>query len=279
LLLRQSKEEKMRLVLSLGFALALAVPVTALAATGDARAPKDVHWSFEGPFGHYDRAELQRGFQVYKEVCSACHSLGRVAFHDLITPSEDPSSGIGFSEAQAKAIAASYKLPADPNEKGETVDASGNPLTRPGILADHFPSPFPNEEAARTANSGALPPDLSLIVKAREGGPQYVYSIVTGFHEKPPAGFKVLANKYFNPYFATWNIGMPPPLSDGQVNYSDGTKNSVDQEAHDVVTFLSWASEPKMEERKRVGFGVMAFLILLSVLLFLTYRRVWHGEH
>lgn len=269
----------MRFALSLGLVLSLAFPAAALAAEGDPYPPKDVHWSFESPFGSYDRAALQRGFQVYKEVCSACHSLNSVAFHDLITSREDPTSGIGFSEAQAKAIASSYKVPAGPNDKGETTDANGNPLTRPGILADYFPPPFPNEEAARTANSGALPPDLSLIVKARAGGPQYVYSIITGFHEKQPENFKVLANKYFNPYFATWNISMPPPLADNQVSFSDGTKATIDQEARDVVTFLSWASEPKMEERKHVGFGVMAFLILLSVLLYLSYRRVWHSQH
>ena len=260
-------------------AAVLFLSAPALAAVGDPRAPKDVRWSFEKPFGHYDIAEVQRGFQVYKEVCSACHSLERVSFHDLITPREDPTSGIGFSEAQAKAIAAGYKVPAGPNDKGQTVDANGTPLTKPGALADHFPSPFANEEAARAANSGALPPDLSLIVKARAGGPQYVYSIVTGFHEKPPAGFTVLANKYYNPYFDGWNISMPPPLAAGQVTFSDGTPSDLDHEARAVVAFLSWASEPKMEERKQVGFGVIAFLILLSVLLFFSYRRIWHGEH
>jgi cytochrome c1 len=268
----------MRIALLLGLTLGLGVSQASLAATGDALAPKDVHWSFEGPFGHYDRGALERGFQVYKEVCSACHSLNRVAFHDLVTPPEDKTDGIGFTEAQAKAIAASYKVPAGPNDKGETTDSSGNPLTRAGTLADYFPPPFPNEEAARTANSGALPPDLSLIVKARDGGPQYVYSIITGFHRAPPAGFKVLPNKYYDPYFAGWNISMPPPLSDGQVSFSDGTPNNLDQEAHDVVTFLAWASEPKMEERKRMGFGVMAFLLLLSGLLYLSYQRIWHGD-
>jgi ubiquinol-cytochrome c reductase cytochrome b/c1 subunit len=240
----------------------------------DARPPKRVEFSFEGPFGTYDRGALQRGFQVYKEVCSACHSLNRVAFHNLSDP-----GGPGFTDAQAKAIAASYKIPADPNDKGELFDSSGNRLTRPGIVADHFPPPFANEEAARAANSGALPPDLSLIVKARAGGPAYVYSIITGFHEKPPAWFKVLPNKYYNPYFAGWNISMPPPLADGSVTFSDGTSNKVDQEAHDVVTFLSWAAEPSMEERKRLGLGVMAFLILFSGLLFLSYRRVWRDAH
>lgn len=267
----------MRFALPLGLVLGVAFSATALAQTAintDARPVKDVHWSFEGPFGHYDRAALQRGFQVYKEVCSACHSLNRVAFHALSEP-----GGPGFTDAEMKAIAAGYKVPAEPNDKGETVDASGNPLTRAGTPADHFPAPFPNEQAARTANNGALPPDLSLIVKAREGGPQYVYSIITGFGEKPPAGFHVLANKYYNPYFAGWNISMPPPLADGSVTFSDGTPNTIDQEAHDVVTFLTWASEPKMEERKQMGFGVMIFLLALSGLLYLSYRKVWKDAH
>lgn len=238
--------------------------------------PKPEHFSFEGPFGMYDRAALQRGFQVYKEVCSACHSLNRVAFHDL--SSDNGGSGF-FSDPQVKAIAAAYKIPAEPNDKGETTDDKGNPLTRPGIVADHFPPPFANENAARTANGGALPPDLSLIVKAREGGPQYVFSIVTGDGSHAPAGFKVIDGKYYDPYFPGRNISMPPPLKDDSVTYSDGTPATLDQEAHDVVTFLSWASEPKMEERKRLGFGVMAFMVLLSVLLFLSYRRVWKDAH
>ena len=257
-------------------ALSLALAATAAIAqpSTDARPPKHVGFSFEGPFGTYDRGALQRGFQVYKEVCSACHSLNRVAFHNL-----SDEGGPGFTDAQVKALAAAYKIPAEPNDKGETSTTSGNRLTRPGIPADHFPPPFPNEQAARTANGGALPPDLSLIVKARAGGPQYVYSIVTGFHEKPPGWFKVLPNKYYNPYFPGWNISMPPPLTNGSVTFADGTPNDLDQEAHDVVTFLSWASEPRMEERKRLGLGVMAFLLVFSGLLFLSYRRVWRDAH
>jgi ubiquinol-cytochrome c reductase cytochrome b/c1 subunit len=257
-------------------ALALGVSLGSAAAE-DISLPypiKDVHWSFEGPLGTYDRGALQRGFQVYKEVCSACHSLNLVGFHDLAAP-----GGPGFSEAQAKAIAAGYKIIAGPNDKGETSDANGNPLTRPGILADHFPPPFPNEEAARASNGGALPPDLSLIEKARGGGAAYVYSIVTGFDQKPPPGFKVQQGKYYNPYFAGRNISMPPPLTNDSVTYADGTKASVDQEAHDVATFLAWASEPKLEERHRTGLEVMAFLMLLAGLLFLTYRKVWKDEH
>ncbi|HLY04142.1 MAG TPA: cytochrome c1 [Rhizomicrobium sp.] len=254
--------------------LSLAATVTFAQPSTDALPPKHVSFSFEGPFGTYDRGALQRGFQVYKEVCSACHSLNHIAFHNL---SED--GGPGFTDEQAKAIAASYRVAAGPNDQGETVDSSGRPLTRPGTIADHFPPPFANEQAARTANGGALPPDLSLVVKARAGGPQYVYSIVTGFHQKPPSWFKVLPNKYYNPYFAGWNISMPPPLADGSVKFSDGTPDNLDQEAHDVVTFLTWASDPRMEERKRLGLGVMAFLIVFSGLLFLSYRRIWRDAH
>jgi ubiquinol-cytochrome c reductase cytochrome c1 subunit len=232
--------------------------------------PKAESWSFEGPFGTFDRAAWQRGFQVYKEVCSACHSLNRVAFHDLT---------FGFSEAQVKAIAAGYKIPAEPNDKGETTDDKGQPLTRPGIPADHFPAPFANENAARANNGGALPPDLSLITKAREGGEQYVYSIVTGDGSPVPHGFKVTDGKYYDPYFPGRNISMPPPLRADSVTYSDGTQATVEQEAHDVVTFLAWAAEPKMEERKHIGLGVMAFMLLLSGLLFLSYRRVWKDAH
>ncbi|MGH6828453.1 MAG: cytochrome c1 [Rhizomicrobium sp.] len=263
----------MRIALPLGLALAL-VAVPALALDTHRLPIKDVHFSFEGPFGTYDQAALQRGFQVYKEVCSACHNLDHIAFHDL-----DEPGGLGFTEAQAKAIAAGYKIPAGPNDKGETTDDKGNPLTRAGTLADKFPPPFPNEEAARANNGGALPPDLSMIVKAREGGAHYVYSIVTGFHLKPPQGFQVLAGKYYNPYFEGWNISMPPPLTDNLVTYSDGTKATVDQEAHDVATFLAWASDPHMEERKRMGFGVLVVLLVLAGLLFFSYRKIWSDLH
>ena len=255
---------------------ALALPAMAQdAAVNTTRLhPKSGEFAFEGPFGTYDRAALQRGFQVYKEVCAACHGLNHVAFHNL-----NEEGGPGFSVAQARAIAAGYKVAAEPNDKGETTDDKGEPLTRPGVLADYFPSPFPNENAARANNGGALPPDLSMVVKAREGGPQYVYSILTGFHQPQPHGFKLTANKYFNPYFEGWNISMPPPLQKNSVTYSDGTPATVEQEAHDVVTFLSWASEPKMEERKRMGLGVVLFLVVLAGILFAAYRKVWADAH
>ncbi len=190
---------------SLGAAFGLmTAAASAQAVDTKAEAPKDVSFSFEGPFGKFDQGALQRGFQVYKEVCSACHALNHVAFHNL-----DEEGGPGFTEPQAKAIAAGYKVPADPNDKGEIMDDKGNRLMRPAILADYFPAPFPNEEAARANNSGALPPDLSMVVKAREGGPQYVYSIITGDGVPVPHGFHVTANKYYDPYFEGRNISMP----------------------------------------------------------------------
>ncbi|MBI1328443.1 MAG: cytochrome c1 [Alphaproteobacteria bacterium] len=218
----------------------------------------------------YDKAELQRGFQVYKEVCSACHSLNRVKFYTLAD-----EGGPGFTPAEAKAIAAGYQIEAEPNDKGELFDANGERLKRPGILADHFPAPFPNEQAARAANGGAAPPDLSLIAKAREDGPNYIHSLLTGFGQPVPAGYKLPEGKYYNPYFPGRAISMPPPLTEGAVTYADGTKATVDQMSTDVTNFLMWAAEPKLEERHRLGFGVMAFLLVLAGLCYLSYRRVW----
>jgi cytochrome c1 len=266
----------MRKALPLGVAFGLLAAAPALAVVDTTRLPvKSVDFSFDGPFGTYDRGALQRGFQVYKEVCSSCHSLNHIAFRNLAD-----EGGPEFSEAQAKAIATSYKIPADPNDKGEIFDDKGQRLTRAGTTADYFPPPFPNEEAARANNGGALPPDLSLVVKAREGGAHYVYSFLTGFHEKPPAGFTVTPGKYFNPYFEGWNVSMPnTALVADAVTYSDGTKATIDQEAHDVATFLAWASDPKMEERKRMGFSVLIFLVVLSGILFAAYRKIWKDAH
>jgi cytochrome c1 len=265
---------KLSLSLALGLSSALLASTAAFAVDTTRLPPKDEKFSFEGPLGTYDRGSLQRGYQVYKEVCAACHAVNHLAFHHLAE-----AGGPEFTEAQVRALAAAAKLPAEPNDKGETTDDKGTPLMRSATVADHLPAPFPNENAARANNGGALPPDLSMIVKAREGGPQYVYSILTGFHTKTPDGFKVTDGKYFNPYFEGWNISMPPPLAANGVTYSDGTKATVEQEAHDVVTFLAWASEPKMEERKQLGFGVMVFLIALAGILFAAYRKVWKDLH
>jgi ubiquinol-cytochrome c reductase cytochrome b/c1 subunit len=236
--------------------------------------PKEADWSFEGPFGVYDRAALQRGLQVYKDVCAVCHALEYIAFRHLAE-----EGGPGLTPAQASALAAGYRVPAGPNEQGQTVDANGQPLVRPATPADRFPPPFSNEQAARAANNGALPPDLSLIVKARAGGPDYVYSILTGYGQQPPPGAGIGAGRFYNPYFRGAQIGMPPPLNPDQVTYADGTPATVDQEARDVVTFLAWAADPKMEERKRTGFSVMLVLIVFASLLYFSYQRVWYGQH
>jgi len=236
--------------------------------------PRNGNFSFEGPFGTYDRAALQRGFQVYRQVCSACHSLRHIAFRNLAD-----EGGPSLTADQVRALASAYKVPAGPNEQGQTVDANGQTLMRAATASDYLPSPFPNEQAARASNNGALPPDLSLIVKARVGGPNYVYSILTGYGQQPPPGVTVGSGRFYNPYFRGTQISMPPPLNPDSVMYADGTMATVEQEAHDVVTFLSWAADPKMEERKRTGFSVIIFLIVLTSLLYFSYQRVWYGQH
>ncbi len=232
----------------------------------------DVHWSWDGAlggvFGEFDRAQLQRGFQVYKEVCSACHSLNRIAFRNL----ED----IGFSEAEVKAIAKNWvtEVPSlDPN--------TGEATTRPAIPSDKMPLVYANDIAGRAANNNALPPDLSLITKARHDGTNYVYSLMTGYADVPadyPEGRAPGEGLHYNPYFASLGIAMAPPLSDGIVTYAEGQPEAtVDQMGQDVAAFLTWAAEPKLEERKRIGLGVMVFLAIFSVLAFLSYRKVWAG--
>jgi len=264
----------LRITLAAGLALGLAAPSFAAEGSYTRRPEKEVHFGFESPFGTYDRAALQRGFQVYKEVCAACHSLKRIAFRNLMD-----EGGPGFSQAQARALAAAVQVPAGPNEQGETHNEDGEPLTRPGILADYFPAPFANEQAARTANAGALPPDLSLMTKSRRHGHHYVYSLLTGYGEKPPADYHLAEGKHFNPWFEGWAIGMPAPLSNNGVTYADGTPATIEQQAHDVATFLAWAAEPKMEERKRMGFAVLIFLAAFAAILFLAYRKVWADAH
>jgi ubiquinol-cytochrome c reductase cytochrome c1 subunit len=228
--------------------------------------PKALHLASDGPFGHYDRQQLQRGFQVYSEVCAACHSLNLVAFRNL--------SELGYNEAEIKAIAAKKDVPdLDPK--------TGDATTRKGIPADHFPSPYPNEIAARGANNNALPPDLSLMTKAREGGAEYVYSLLTGYRNPPgnlPAENRPGTGLHYNPYFANLNIAMPPPLtSDGQVTYADGTTPTVDQMAKDVAAFLTWTAEPRLENRHAAGIPTLIFLLFATVLAYMAYQNIWHG--
>src|SRR6202034_406917 len=247
--------------------------------------PPSQSWSFSGPLGKYDRGSLQRGLKVYKEVCSACHALSYIAFRNLADP-----GGPGYSTAQVAALAAEYKIKDGPNDQGEMFE-------RPGRPADYFPSPFPNEQAARAANGGAAPPDLSLITKARsyergfpqfifdfftqfqETGPNYVSAILQGFEDKPPAGVSIPDGSYYNKYFPGHSIKMPKPLNDRQVTFDDGAPATVTQYAKDVTTFLMWAAEPHMEARKRLGLQVFVFLILFTGLLYFTKKKVWAAVH
>jgi ubiquinol-cytochrome c reductase cytochrome c1 subunit len=245
--------------------------------------PQQMDWSFAGPFGHYDKGQLQRGLKIYTEVCSACHSMNLVSFRTL--------EGLGYSEAQVKAFAATHEVQDGPNDAGEM-------FTRKAVASDHFPSPFSNEQAAAAANGGAAPPDMSLLAKARgvtrgfpqfifdiftqyqEGGPDYIHALLTGYQE-PPAGVEVAPGTHYNPYFiAAQALAMAPPLSDGQVTYDDGTPQTLDQYSKDVAAFLMWAAEPHLEERKRTGFMVMVFLAIFSILIYLTKKSVYaRKEH
>jgi ubiquinol-cytochrome c reductase cytochrome c1 subunit len=220
----------------------------------------DTHFHFDGIFGTFDRAAAQRGFLVYKDVCSACHSLRLLSYRNL--------RELGFSDAEVRAIAASVTVQDGPNDEGQMFE-------RPGRPSDRFRSPFPNEAAARAANNGAAPPDLSVITKAREGGARYIYGVLTGY-EDPPAGVELQPGMQYNKYFPGHQIAMPPPLnSEGQVEYADGTKATVDQMAHDVVSFLQWAAEPEMEARKRMGVKIILFLAILGGIAYATKRKIW----
>jgi ubiquinol-cytochrome c reductase cytochrome c1 subunit len=259
------------------FASLIVLAAPAVAVTEQLPA-KDIPFAYEGVFGTFDRSQLQRGFKVYKEVCVLCHSLRYIAFRNLAE-----SGGPEFSEEQVKALAATYQVRDGPNDTGEMYD-------RPGIPSDRIPSPFPNDNAARAANGGALPPDLSLITKARAGwtgiirklidgvgGPEYVYSVLTGYGDPPAeAAAEQPEGAYYNPYFVSGHwIKMPPPLSDAQVTFDDGAPNTADAMARDVAAFLAWTAEPKMEERKRLGFKVIIYLAGLALLFYLVKQRVW----
>lgn len=242
----------------LAFAASTLLSGTAMASS-DAEHPKQLHWPFDGMTGTLDRQAAQRGFQVYKEVCAACHGLKRVAYRNL--------EQLGFSEGEIKAIAAEKNVMDGPNDDGEMFE-------RPARPADKFVSPYANDKAARAANGGALPPDLSLIVKARVDGANYVYSLLTGYTE-PPADREIAAGMNYNPYFPGGQIAMPPPLVEGGVTYQDGTPATVDQMARDVTVFLQWAAEPEMEQRKRLGIKALIFLGIMTIFLYAAKKRIW----
>ena len=229
--------------------------------------PRDFAWSFEGPFGTWDKQQLQRGFKVYNEVCAACHSLKYVAFRDL--------AQLGYDEGQVKAFAASKQVPGvDP--------VTGEATTRPGLPTDYFPSPYPNDIAARAANNNAIPPDLSLITKARADGTDYVASLLTGYQTQPAELLKEFPEAktppglHYNPYFHSLNLAMAAPLmSEGQVTYDDGTKPTVEQMSKDVSAFLTWTAEPTLVKRKQTGWPVLIFLVFATVLAYMSKNQIW----
>jgi ubiquinol-cytochrome c reductase cytochrome c1 subunit len=266
------------LLLGLGDTIVGAIkePATATAEHEFHEHPLPEKFTFDGPLGKYDKGQLQRGLKIYSEVCSACHSLKLVSFRDF--------ADLGYNEDQVKAIAKGWKTEV-PSINPET----GEPATRPAIPADKIPSPFANETAARAANNNALPPDLSLITKAREGGPAYVYSLLLGYREQ--VGYKNENGKEllkefpdaatpdglnFNPWFANLNIAMAQPIAaDDQVTYDDGTKATQAQMAKDIAAFLAWTAEPKMENRKSAGLAALGFLLIFTMLTWMSYKAIW----
>ena len=262
-------------VLVLGIALFGSVygvitdPVAPTAESVAHKHPKELELASNGVFGKFDRRQLQRGFQVYKEVCSACHSLRLVSFRDL--------TKIGYTDPEVKAIANQWVI-----EQPSINPETGEPATRKNIPSDRFPSPFANEIAARAANNNALPPDLSLITKAREDGTAYVHSLLTGYTTQPAAllkefpDIKTPAGLHYNPYFANLNIAMPPPITaDGQVTYADGTKPTMEQMSTDVSAFLTWTAEPNLEARHAAGFASIIFILIFCGLAWGAYQNVW----
>ena len=262
-------------VLVLGIALFGSVagvitdPVAPTAESVAHKHPKELELASNGVFGKFDRRQLQRGFQVYKEVCSACHSLRLVSFRDL--------TKIGYTDPEVKAIANQWVI-----EQPSINPETGEPATRKNIPSDRFPSPFANEIAARAANNNALPPDLSLITKAREDGTAYVHSLLTGYTTQPASllkefpDIKTPAGLHYNPYFANLNIAMPPPITaDGQVTYADGTKPTMEQMSTDVSAFLTWTAEPNLEARHAAGFASIIFILIFCGLAWGAYQNVW----
>ncbi len=241
-------------------AIALSLNPAPAKAAGDAPVPPSQGWSWEGAFGSYDRAAAQRGLQVYKEVCAGCHSMDLLFYRDL--------EGLGYSEDEIKAIAADYEVEDGPDDEGEMFD-------RTAIPSDRFVNPYRNDNEARSANNGALPPDLSLIVEARPNGANYLYALLTGYSEEVPDGIEMQEGMNYNAWFKGNQIAMGQPLYEDGVEYADGTPATVSQMASDVTTFLAWASEPNMEQRKSMGIKVMIFLLVLLGLLIALKRKIW----
>lgn len=249
--------------LALGAGLLAGVGAAPAQAAGEAIHIPNTPFSFDGIFGTFDRASAQRGFQVYKEVCAACHAMKQVFYRNL--------RELGLSEAEVRAIAATVQIQDGPTDEGQMFE-------RPGRPSDRFRSPFPNEQAARAANNGAYPPDLSVIAKAREGGADYLFALLTGYVD-PPAGMTMMSGMNYNKYFPGHQIAMGAPLNADSVTFHDGTKATVEQMAHDVATFLAWAAEPEMEARKRMGVRMVLFLTILGGLAYAVKRKIWADLH
>ena len=242
--------------------LLAAMPTPAQAA-GEAIHIPDTRFSFDGVFGTFDRASAQRGFQVYKEVCAACHSMRLMSYRNL--------RDLGLTEQQVAAIASQFQVMDGPNDEGQMFE-------RPGRPSDRFRSPFPNPQAARAANNGAYPPDLSVIAKARAGGADYLYALLTGYSD-PPAGVTLMEGMNYNRYFPGHQIAMAAPLNPDQVQYADGTPATVENMARDVTTFLQWAAEPELEQRRAMGVKVILFLTILAGLAYALKRKIWADAH
>lgn len=240
-----------------GLAAAAAAP--ALASGGETKL-EHREWSFDGVFGHYDNAQLRRGFQVYRDVCATCHSMDLVRYRNLLS--------IGLTEDEVKEYAAQFEIT-------DGFDDNGEPVARPRTLADRLNPPFPNEKAARAANNGALPPDLSLMAKARMHGPDYIYTMLTSFADEMPADFHLMDGMYYNPAFPGHQIAMPQMLFDGTVEFEDGAPNDLASLSADVAAFMMWTAEPDLEVRKSMGIKVMLFLLVLTALLYAYKRQIW----
>ena len=263
--------------------LAPALPASAQDVAMENPLPPQQSWSFSGPFGKYDTAQLQRGYEVYRQVCSNCHAAKFLSFRNLAEP-----GGPSYSDSQVKALSATFKVQDGPDDSGNMYDRAGRP-------SDPFPSPFANEQAARAANGGALPPDMSTLAKARsyesgglwflvapftqyqEEGPDYIHAILNGYKDPAPKGFTLPAGKYYNAYFPGHAISMPPPLSDGLVDYTDGSPKTAEQYSKDIAAYLEWMSEPTLDQRKQTGFKAVIFLAVFAFLLFQIKRRIWAG--
>lgn len=252
------------LVVLAALALAPAILSAPARAAGGGEKPLDMTWTFDGPTGTYDRAALQRGYKIYREVCAACHSMNLLYYRNL--------EALGYNEEQIKNIAREYTYMDGPNDEGDMFE-------RPGLPSDPFKNPFENDKQAAAANNGAIPPDLSLIAKARVGGPDYLYSLLVGYEEHAPHGHTLLSGQYWNKYKDGHVIAMAPPLAEGQIAYEDGTPQTLEQYAKDVSHFMMWAADPYMEQRKQTGISVILFLIVFAGIMYAYKKKIWKDAH